>query len=80
MKEAWLVVGRRGGKSFILALIAVFLTTHKTWKPKLQPGKALVHEIKSRIGVSATVRVMPVGGVERSIGKAKRINDLRPKG
>ncbi len=44
-----------------------------------EAGKALVHEIKSRIGVSATVRVMPVGGVERSIGKAKRINDLRPK-
>jgi len=42
-------------------------------------GKALGHDIKSLIGVSAEVRVMPEGGVERSIGKAKRIIDLRQK-
>jgi len=42
-------------------------------------GKALAHDIKSLIGVSSEVRVMPVGGVERSMGKAKRIVDLRPK-
>ena len=27
--EAWLVIGRRGGKSFVLALIAVFLATFR---------------------------------------------------
>jgi hypothetical protein len=26
LHEAWLVIGRRGGKSFMLAVIAVFLT------------------------------------------------------
>lgn len=37
--ESWLVVGRRGGKSFILALTAVFLAAFKDWKPFLGPGE-----------------------------------------
>ena len=40
----------------------------------------LEHDIKSLIGVSAKVEIVPVGKVERSIGKAKRVIDLRPKG
>lgn len=38
-REAWLVVGRRGGKSFILAVIAVFLACFKDWRPFLGPGE-----------------------------------------
>jgi hypothetical protein len=37
--EAWLVCGRRGGKSFILALIAVFVACFKDWTPFLAPGE-----------------------------------------
>jgi phenylacetate-CoA ligase len=37
---------------------------------------ALAHDIKSYIGISAEVRI---GQVERSIGKAKRVIDKRPK-
>src|SRR5271170_1600147 len=37
--EAWLVVGRRGGKSLILALIAVFLAVFRDWHPYLSPGE-----------------------------------------
>lgn len=37
--EAWLVIGRRGGKSFILALIAVFLAAFRDWRPYLGPGE-----------------------------------------
>jgi phenylacetate-CoA ligase len=43
-------------------------------------GAALAHAVKSRVGVSARVRVLPPGGVERSAGKAKRVIDKRPKG
>jgi len=39
----------------------------------------LAHNIKSLIGVTAVVEIVPVGRVERSIGKAKRVIDLRPK-
>jgi hypothetical protein len=39
LREAWLVVGRRGGKSFVLAVIAVFLACFKDWRPFLGPGE-----------------------------------------
>ena len=41
--------------------------------------KALQHRIKSTIGVSAEVRAVATGAIERSIGKAKRVIDKRPK-
>jgi phenylacetate-CoA ligase len=37
------------------------------------------HLIKSYIGLSATVRVLEPGAIERSQGKAKRVIDRRPK-
>lgn len=37
--EAWLVCGRRAGKSFILALVAVFLACFKDWTGDLAPGE-----------------------------------------
>ena len=37
--EAWLVCGRRAGKSFILALVAVFLAAFFDWRPYLGPGE-----------------------------------------
>ena len=38
--EAWLVVGRRGGKSLILAVIAVFLAVFRDWSAYLVPGES----------------------------------------
>jgi len=37
----------------------------------------LRHRVKSLIGVTADVKVLAPGGVERSLGKAKRIVDRR---
>jgi Phage Terminase len=37
--EAHLIVGRRGRKSFTLALIAVFLAAFRDWRPFLGPGE-----------------------------------------
>ena len=42
-------------------------------------AKTLVHAIKTFVGVSAEVRVLPVGTIERSLGKARRVVDKRPK-
>jgi phenylacetate-CoA ligase len=42
-------------------------------------GNELKQHVKSRIGVTVDVNVVPEGKVERSMGKAKRIIDLRPK-
>jgi phenylacetate-CoA ligase len=35
--------------------------------------------IKERIGVTATVEIMAPGGIERSLGKARRVIDRRPR-
>ena len=42
-------------------------------------AEELARHVKSRIGVTAEVAVVEPGQVERSLGKAKRIIDLRPK-
>ena len=41
-KEAALVVGRRGGKSRLLALIAVYLACFRDYAPYLAPGEVAV--------------------------------------
>jgi phenylacetate-CoA ligase len=45
-----------------------------------QAAETLAGLIKSYIGITARVRPVPAGGVARSLGKAKRVIDLRPKG
>ncbi|MBR8317194.1 phenylacetate--CoA ligase [Burkholderia dolosa] len=40
-------------------------------------SQALAHDIKSLIGVTAIVNVLPVNGIERSVGKARRVIDKR---
>lgn len=37
--EAFLICGRRSGKSFVLAVIAVFVACFRDWRPFLQPGE-----------------------------------------
>jgi phenylacetate-CoA ligase len=39
----------------------------------------LQHNIKSYVGVTADVKIVPPNTIERSIGKAKRVIDKRPK-
>ncbi len=39
----------------------------------------LQHNIKSLVGVTADVKIVPLSSIERSIGKAKRVIDKRPK-
>ena len=42
-------------------------------------AQALQHEIKTYIGTSAKIELRQVGGIERSVGKARRVIDLRNK-
>ena len=59
---------------------------HVTVLVELAPGAAdtgaagrLQHQIKSYVGVSAEVKIVPISSIERSIGKAKRVIDKRQK-
>ncbi|MGA1599455.1 MAG: hypothetical protein ACO4AU_10415 [bacterium] len=44
-----------------------------------QSAERLKQQVKGRVGVSVQVRMLPPGGVERSLGKARRVVDRRPK-
>jgi phenylacetate-CoA ligase len=39
----------------------------------------LITRIKDRIGTTARVEVRDPGGIERSVGKARRVVDQRPR-
>jgi phenylacetate-CoA ligase len=52
---------------------------HLTVLVEGQGGDALRHAIKSYIGISADVKEVPLASIERSVGKAKRVVDKRPK-
>jgi hypothetical protein len=43
--EGWLVVGRRGGKSLILAVVAVFLAVFRDWSEHLVPGESALVQV-----------------------------------
>jgi phenylacetate-CoA ligase len=44
-----------------------------------QANKQLTYDIKAYIGVTVSIEILPSGGVERSVGKARRIVDQRPR-
>ena len=48
--------------------------------PPADAAAALARRIKAEIGVTADVEIAAAGTVERSLGKAKRVIDRRPKG
>ena len=43
-------------------------------------AKVVVARIKDTIGLTTRVVVEPPGGIERSVGKARRVIDRRPNG
>ena len=42
-------------------------------------GPALARAIKEQVGITAAVEVVAPGGIERSVGKARRVIDKRPR-
>ena len=44
-----------------------------------QLADAVRHQIKSMTGITTIVAIKPPGDVPRSLGKAERVRDLRPK-
>jgi len=73
-----LVVTREGHLDSLTVRVEMNQEVHPSdWD---RHAKHLQHSIKSRVGISTTVEPVEQGGVARSIGKAKRVRDLRPKG
>jgi len=69
-EEAWLVIGRRGGKSFVSALVAVFLAVFHKWNLGLDLGYIMVIASDRR----------QAGDLKNDALRRPRIDDLkRPK-
>jgi len=45
----------------------------------MDAGPALARAIKEQVGITAAVEVVAPGGIERSVGKARRVIDRRPR-
>jgi terminase large subunit-like protein len=73
LHEAWLVIGRRGGKSFILAVIAVFLACFTDWRPYLGPGEVATIMIIARDRKQARVIKRFITGLLHEVKMLKRV-------
>ena len=66
------------GKLVELTVLAE-TTDYMSPEARAEIGKRLQHRIKATIGITAKVDVRDPGAIERSVGKARRIVDQRPK-
>ncbi len=71
--EAWLVCGRRAGKSFILALIAVFLACFFDYRRFLQPGERGTIMVVAADRKQARTIMRYIGGLLRGVPMLKRL-------
>jgi phenylacetate-CoA ligase len=70
----------RGGRMDVMTVKVEAAPGHEDTAARNAAAGELAHHIKSVIGISTKVAVGDPGSVERSLGKAKRVVDLRPKG
>lgn len=71
--EGWLVVGRRGGKSFIMALVAVFLGCFRDYRRHLQPGERATVMVIAADRRQARVILRYIGGLLRGVPMLRRM-------
>jgi hypothetical protein len=71
--EAWLICGRRAGKSFILALVAVYLATFKKYRQLLAPGERGTIFVLAADRKQARVIFRYVRGLLRGVPMLKRM-------
>jgi len=74
------VVLTRDGRMDDMEVLVEIRPEADTAHNRTQSGALLGQRIKDNIGVTAKVSVIDANGIERSLGKAKRIIDKRPKG
>jgi hypothetical protein len=77
-REAALIIGRRGGKSRILALIAVFLGTFVDYRANLAPGEQAVVAIIAADRRQARVLLRYVIGTLRAIPMLAALIEAEP--
>jgi hypothetical protein len=71
--EAWLIIGRRGGKSFVKALVAVYLATFREYRQYLQPGERATVMVIAADRRQARVIIRYVGAMLSRIPMLKKL-------
>ena len=74
-----LVVERKGSLDHLTVEIEITPNIVPTVEVRSVVSESVRHHIKSIIGVTTDVVVKEVGEIPRSMGKAVRVRDLRPK-
>lgn len=74
-----LVVERKGTLDHLCVEVELMPNVVPTSAQRKVVGESVRHHIKSIIGVTADVVVKEPGEIPRSMGKAVRVRDLRPK-
>jgi hypothetical protein len=79
LKELWCIIGRRGGKSFIAALVAVFLALFHDYKQYLGPGEVGVVQIVAADRAQAQVILRYIKGIlnSNSVFRQYILSELR---
>ncbi len=78
VREAWLVVGRRGGKSMITSLIATYLACLSDWQPYLVPGERATVMIIASNRAQARVVFRYISSFFAEIPKLKEMLEKPP--
>ena len=78
-QEAWLVCGRRAGKSFILGTIAVFLAAFCDWRAFLGPGELATIMIIARDRRQARVIKRFITGLLHAVPMLEQISRMKQR-
>jgi phenylacetate-CoA ligase len=71
------ILTREGPLDALTVAVEVRHDVHHDSEHAQAAAHQLAHEIKTYIGTSARIELRPSGGIERSLGKAKRVLDQR---
>jgi len=63
-----------------MTVLAEARAEHWDGQGLFEHAERITHHIKSTIGIKARIRAVAPETLERSLGKAKRVIDKRPKG
>lgn len=66
-REAWLICGRRGGKSLCMALLAVYVATFRDYRQHLQPGERATVAVLAADRKQARTVMRYVAGLLRNV-------------
>ncbi|MBE7940863.1 MULTISPECIES: phenylacetate--CoA ligase PaaK [Ramlibacter] len=73
------ILTREGPLDELTVVVETHMDIHHESREAQAAARDLAQKIKAYIGTSARIELRPTGGIERSVGKARRVLDQRPR-